>query len=60
MAPCFYCLDEKVSICVCVACQTRLEHAELDLKRLKELQAFRRATWSKKMATVARQQRRKK
>lgn len=43
---CFYCLDDKVSIGVCLACRTKLERAEGENRRLRRaLDLSRREFW---------------
>lgn len=45
-ARCFYCLDDRVSIGVCLDCRTKLEDAREENKRLKrDLDLTRRSYW---------------
>lgn len=45
-ARCFYCLDDQVSIGVCLDCRTKLERAEAENKRLsRDLDIARRSYW---------------
>lgn len=57
MSRCFYCLDPKISISVCLDCRTRLELAEAEIKRLKQDMTIRHAQWSKKMREATKTQR---
>jgi hypothetical protein len=47
--PCFYCHDDKVSVCVCLSCRSRLEGAERELKDLKQQIELRRQAYFKKL-----------
>lgn len=48
MPPCFYCLDDKISISVCLSCRTELERTKEELKRVrKELEILRREHWKR-------------
>lgn len=46
---CFYCLDEKVSISICLNCRSRLEKAENEMKELRKQTELRRQYFWKKM-----------
>ncbi len=46
---CVYCLDEKISVCICLNCKSRLEAAERDLKDLKQQIELRRQAYFKKL-----------
>ena len=56
---CFYCLDEKVSICVCLSCRTRLERAERDLQDIKKMSELRQKQEWKKLNEYKRNLRRR-
>jgi len=45
---CFYCLDDRISISVCLGCRTELERTKDELKRVrKELEILRREHWNR-------------
>lgn len=45
---CFYCLDDKISISVCLGCRSKQENAHEELKRVrKELEILRREHWNR-------------
>jgi len=45
---CFYCLDDNISISVCLGCRTELERTKDELKRVrKELEVLRREHWKR-------------
>lgn len=43
--PCFYCLDKRVSIAICLDCRTKLEQAKKDLEWYKRAAARERAVY---------------
>lgn len=47
MSVCFYCKSPNVSVCLCLACRTRLEVAAADLERLKKDREVRVAAFFK-------------
>jgi hypothetical protein len=57
---CVYCLNEKVSVCICLDCKTRLERAERDLKDLKKMAELRQKQDWKKLNEYRRNLRRGK
>lgn len=58
--PCFYCLDEKTSICICLKCRTKLENAEAELKRLRNEMEVRKRAYFKKLNEIKRESKRPK
>lgn len=39
---CFYCMDDKVSISVCLRCRTKMERIKMELERvLKQAEIYR-------------------
>jgi len=44
---CFYCLDTMLSVCVCLACRSKLERARDELARMKKDQEIRKALYWK-------------
>jgi len=39
---CFYCMDDKVSISVCLGCRTKMERFKADLERaLRQAESYR-------------------
>lgn len=44
--PCFYCLDSRISISMCLGCRTKLENAKDDIDRYRrEAKAWERKYW---------------
>ena len=44
--PCFYCLEPKTSISICLDCRSKLERAKADAERYrKEAERWRRDYW---------------
>jgi hypothetical protein len=45
---CFYCLNDNISISVCLGCRTELERTKEELKRVRrELEILRREHWNR-------------
>jgi len=57
---CVYCLSEKVSVCICLECRSRLERAERDLQDLKKMSELRQQQKWKKLNEYKRNLRRGK
>jgi predicted nucleotide-binding protein (sugar kinase/HSP70/actin superfamily) len=60
MERCVYCLSEKISVCICADCKSRLERAEQDLQHLKKMGEFRQQQNWKKLNEYKRNLRRGK